>query len=81
MAWKISTSTLDPSNGEPAWWKNEYGPADKVPVSGIYKCTGCKKEITSNAGDPFPPQNHHQHTLSLGPVRWKLNIRTNTDGD
>jgi len=50
-------------------------------VSGIYKCQGCNKEITSNKDDPFPPQNKHQHTDAQGKVLWKLIIRTDTNGD
>ena len=81
MSWYTNASTLTQVNPEREWWNKEYGPADKVPVSGIYKCTGCKKEITSNEDDPFPPQNHHQHSVALGAIRWKLNVRTNTDGN
>ena len=39
--------------------------------SGIYRCEGCGDEIASNKGNPFPPQNHHQHP-SNEPIRWKL---------
>lgn len=63
------------------WWRNTYKPSDTVPVSGIYICLGCKREITSNDGDPFPPQNHHQHSLGQGDIRWRLNVRTNTTGE
>lgn len=63
------------------WWKTIYSPGDTVPVSGIYRCLGCKREITSNENDPFPSQNHHQHNHAQGAIRWKLNIRTNTSGD
>lgn len=49
-----------------------YGPGHVVPHSGIYKCTGCGKEIAANAGDPLPPQNRHQHNVLHGPVNWKL---------
>jgi len=38
-------------------WTDSYTIGDTVPVSGIYKCQGCNKEITSNKDDPFPPQN------------------------
>lgn len=80
MAWYTSNSDLTKSDGSRAHWTTVYGPSDTVPVSGIYKCQGCKKEITSNKNDPFPPQNHHQHSASEGKIRWKLNVRTNTDG-
>lgn len=60
-----------------AHWKNRYKPADKVPVSGIYRCEGCGDEITSNAGDPFPPQNRHQHQNQAA-IIWRLIVRTKT---
>jgi hypothetical protein len=81
MAWYTDIKNLTLSTGAGAHWTTAYGPSEKVPVSGIYKCTGCKKEITSNAQDPFPPQNHHQHTAAQGAIRWKLIVRTNTDGE
>jgi len=62
-------------------WTDSYTIGDTVPVSGIYKCQGCNKEITSNKDDPFPPQNKHQHTAAQGKVLWKLIIRTDTNGD
>ncbi len=81
MSFKISSSVLESVTSNKTHWMTAYTPGDEVPVSGIYRCTGCRKEITSNAGDPFPPQNHHQHSPSQGAVRWKLNVRTNTNGD
>ena len=42
----------------------EYSPGKEPPRSGIYRCTGCKKEISHNAGVALPPQNHHQHPQS-----------------
>ena len=66
----------------PSWdgWEKVYSPSDQVPHSGIYKCTGCNKEITSNKGDKFPPQNHHQHGPNLSSIRWKIIIFTDTEG-
>ena len=81
MSWYVSESKVIQSDGNKDWWKTVYGPGDTVPVSGIYRCLGCNKEITSNDDDPFPPQNHHQHTAAQGSIRWKLNIRTNTSGN
>jgi len=80
MAWYKDKNTLTFSTGTGAHWSNLYGPGEKVPKSGIYKCTGCGKEITSNENDPFPPQNHHQHTVPQGAIRWKLIVRSNTEG-
>lgn len=81
MSWYTSNSLLVNVKGEGAHWTTTYNPGDVVPVSGIYRCLGCKREITSNKNDPFPPQNHHQHTREQGTIRWKLNVRTNTDGE
>ena len=81
MSWINDSSLLTKTTGTGDHWTKDFGPSVKVPVSGIYRCTGCKKEITSNKGDPFPPQNHHQHAASQGEIRWKLNVRTNTDGE
>ncbi len=50
----------------------EYKPGDTCKFEGIYKCTGCDKEVTIAGGKTIPPQNHHQHTPSQGNIRWKL---------
>ena len=81
MSWWTDNSALTKSNGKGEWWTTTYHPGDEVPVSGIYRCLGCKKEITSNNPDPVPPQNHHQHTQAQGSIRWRLNVRTNTKGE
>lgn len=80
MSYRIKSSVTESESARKSHWTALYSPGDEVPVSGIYRCTGCKKEITSNKGDPFPPQDHHQHTASQGAVEWRLNIRTNTEG-
>ena len=80
MAWIKDSSIVTKTTGKGEHWIKAYGPSMKVPVSGIYICIGCKKEVTSNHGDPFPPQNHHQHSSAQGDIRWKLNVRTNTEG-
>ncbi|CAH0181687.1 protein L [Stenotrophomonas lactitubi] len=80
MAWHTSTSVLLQVNATNEWWNTVYSPGDTVQVSGIYRCLGCKREITSNQRDPFPPQSHHQHAPQQGAIRWKLNVRTNTEG-
>lgn len=52
----------------------EYGPGSAVPHSGIYRCRGCGREIAANQANPFPPQNHHQHSSSQGTIRWRLSV-------
>ncbi len=49
-----------------------HAPGLICPDSGIYRCEGCGDEIASNKGNPFPPQNHHQHAPNQGAIRWKL---------
>ena len=49
-----------------------HSPGDTCANSGIYRCESCGDEIASNKGNPFPPQNHHQHAPGSGPIRWKL---------
>lgn len=53
-----------------------HSPGQKVPQSGIYRCAGCAAEIAANFPDPFPPQNHHQHTAAQGTIRWQLTVAT-----
>jgi len=82
MAWYAEMTNLI-RTGKPdnAWWTSCYGPGKDVPVSGIYKCRHCKREVTCNNGDKFPPQNHHQHPTALGEISWRLIVRTNTRGE
>lgn len=59
-------------------WSNAYGIGATVPASGIYRCTGCGDEITSNKDDKFPPQNRHQHANPATAVQWQLIVKTQT---
>ena len=67
--------------GDNSWWNETYSSGNNVPVSGIYRCIVCEKEIASNKDDPFPPQNHHQHTALAGKIEWQLIVRTDTEGN
>lgn len=71
---KIEPSIFDPLDE----WKYVYGIGSEVPASGIYRCTGCGDEITSNKGDKFPPQNRHQHKDPKVDVLWQLIVKTQT---
>jgi hypothetical protein len=53
-------------------------PGARTPHSGIYRCEGCGHEVASNAGNPLPPQNHHQHTSHQGSIRWRLVVFAQT---
>ncbi|PAA16440.1 protein L [Pseudomonas fragi] len=80
MALYTDDSILNNVVGKHARWTTNYSPGDKVPTSGIYRCINCKREVTCNEGDDFPPQNHSQHAPGK-PILWRLNVRTNTTGD
>lgn len=81
MSWYIDTSVIGKGDGSQAHWTTVHKPGSNVPVSGIYRCLGCKREVASNANDPFPSQNHHQHDPGQdGSIRWKLNVRADTKG-
>lgn len=67
-------------DGNNTRWAIRFSPGETVPVSGIYRCTNCGREITSNADESFPPQNHHQHSIA-SPVYWQLTVRTDTHGN
>ncbi len=51
-------------------------PGTPTPYSGIYRCEGCGVNEVSTYQHPLPPQNHHQHTLQQGPIRWRLAVAT-----
>lgn len=53
-----------------------HTPGNPAPYSGIYICTNCRDEAACNHGDPLPPQNHRQHPVGKGEVRWKLLVQT-----
>lgn len=79
MAWYIdSTKVQQSTKTELAHWKTLNKPGEKVEHSGIYYCIVCSKEVACNAGDPFPPQNHHQHQASFPAIGWKLLVRTDS---
>lgn len=77
MAWYIDSERVKQSTKtEFKHWNDTHRPGGEIPNSGIYFCTGCNKEIACNEGEPFPPQNHHQHSPSAPPIRWKLLVKT-----
>ncbi len=49
-----------------------YDPGTAGGYSGIYRCEGCGREVVHTSGKSLPPQNHHQHTISQGKIRWRL---------
>jgi hypothetical protein len=51
-----------------------------TPYSGVYRCEGCGKSVTSIRERPLPPQNHHQHSSNQGRIRWRLAVRSHYVG-
>lgn len=49
-----------------------YVPGATTGWSGIYRCEGCAREIVHTTDRHLPPQNHHQHTVAQGTIRWRL---------
>jgi hypothetical protein len=49
-----------------------WNPGETPEHSGIYRCTGCGREVVAEHERKLPPQNHHQHPPGEGNVRWKL---------
>lgn len=78
MALYVDTSRVKQVNQQEAFQK-KYGPGEKVPHSGIYKCINCNSEIAANAGDPFPPQNNTQHPKHEGKIEWQLLVYAQYD--
>jgi len=54
-----------------------HEPSLQTPFSGIYRCEGCGKCVVSVNPHPLPPQNHHQHTVQQGRIRWRLIVSHN----
>lgn len=73
---KTSAKFVNETNKPNAdWWHRKYTPGDKIPTSGIYRCTSCGNEIACNKDEPFPPQNDSQHK-SCNAIEWELVIKT-----
>jgi hypothetical protein len=51
-----------------------YAPGSAPQHSGIYRCSGCGREVTGEVSRTLPPQNHHQHTNPNAPIRWNLAV-------
>jgi hypothetical protein len=55
-------------------------PGAKPADSGIYRCVGCGLEISHNANNSRPPQNHHEHSTAQGTIRWQMIVCAQTQG-
>ena len=57
---------------EHAEFDNAYSPGTEAANAGICRCTGCSDEIGIAKGHILPPQNHRQHPMRCGGIRWQL---------
>ena len=66
------------ANSDHTAFDSLHQPGTTTLYSGIYRCEGCGHEATSVANHPLPPQNHHQHTVAQGHIRWRLIVSEQT---
>ncbi len=57
----------------------DHRPATHASLAGIYRCTGCGREIVAAAHEPLPAETHHHHSLNKGSIRWRLIVVANHD--
>ncbi len=49
-----------------------HGAGATAPLSGIYRCMGCGREVVSEAGKMLPLRDHHEHAPQQGNIVWRL---------
>jgi hypothetical protein len=57
-----------------------HEPGSPTPFSGIYRCVACGREDVSVESRPLPPQNHHQHAVAQGRIRWRMQMYAQHQG-
>ena len=70
MAWYKYEQYLKKSPGDA--YDVVYEPGIVAPHAGIYRCMGCGRELGIAQSHKLPPQNHHQHSLGEGAIKWRL---------
>ena len=55
----------------------DHRPATHAPMAGIYRCTGCGREVAVDSQQPLPDESHHHHSMNKGAVRWRLIVFAN----
>lgn len=68
-------TTFKPEEAE--IWNSAKAAGSSAPASGIYRCTGCGHEITSNEGSKLPSLNCHRQSDSATAVSWQLVVKAN----
>jgi hypothetical protein len=62
------------SKSDHSAFDGSHAPGISAPYPGIYRCTGCGKEIATAAAHTLPPQTHHTHTAAQGRIAWQLTV-------
>jgi len=75
MAWYKYAAYVQQFNSDA--FDKLYTPGSVPDHSGIFRCTGCGREVVGEHTRSLPPQNHHQHTVAQGDIRWKLTVWPN----
>jgi hypothetical protein len=58
------------STSEDLVFDHDHPPGERAKLSGIYRCAACGREAVVKEADAFP--SDHSHTVTEGPVRWRL---------
>jgi hypothetical protein len=58
-----------------------YEAGTSAPFPGIYYCEVCGGSIASMASQPLPSNDHHPHTPTQGPIRWRLAVKSHYVSD
>jgi hypothetical protein len=74
MAWAKYKDRINVENT--AIYDTIHNPGAAAPTSGIFRCVGCGATAVAETNRRLPPQNHHQHTLQQGAIRWQLLVRS-----
>lgn len=60
-------------------FNTDHRPSTHAPLAGIYRCTGCGREVAAAAQQPLPAESHHHHSINKGSIRWRLIVFANHD--
>lgn len=52
----------------------DHPPGAPAPRAGIYRCTGCGREVVADRGAALPAQSHHPHERAQSDMKWRLAV-------
>jgi hypothetical protein len=62
------------SHSDSSIFTRTFDPGESAPYGGIYRCTGCNREIGIAQYHMLPTQNNHQHVIRALPIRWQPEV-------